>query len=73
MLAASVLSFLLAMNAYATPVMLGGPSFRMMAPMIVTEILSKANWPLGAALALILLSVTITISVAAGLFIRRCY
>ncbi|GGA94093.1 ABC transporter permease [Brucella endophytica] len=73
LLAASVLSFILAMNAYATPVLLGGPSFRMMAPMIVTEILSKANWPLGAALAFILLSVTITISVAAGLFIRRRY
>jgi putative spermidine/putrescine transport system permease protein len=73
LLAASVLSFILTMNAYATPVLLGGPSFRMMAPMIVTEILNKANWPLGAALAFILLSVTVTISVLAGLFIRRRY
>ncbi|WP_235901745.1 ABC transporter permease [Ochrobactrum quorumnocens] len=73
LLAASVLSFILTMNAYATPVLLGGPSFRMMAPMIVTEILNKANWPLGAALALILLTVTVTISVLAGLFIRRRY
>lgn len=72
-LAASILSFILAMNAYATPVLLGGPSFRMMAPMIVTEILSKANWPFGAALAFILLSTTVTISVLAALFIRRRY
>ena len=72
-LAGSILSFILAMNAYATPVLLGGPSFRMMAPMIVTEILSKANWPLGAALAFILLSATVTISVLAALFIRRRY
>ncbi|WP_343313848.1 ABC transporter permease [Brucella sp. BE17] len=73
LLAASVLSFILTMNAYATPVLLGGASFRMMAPMIVTEILNKANWPLGAALAFILLSITVTISVLAGLFIRRRY
>lgn len=72
-LAASVLSFILTMNAYATPVLLGGPSFRMMAPMIVTEILNKANWPLGAALAFILLSVTAIIATLAGLFIRRRY
>lgn len=72
-LAASLLSFILAMNAYATPVLLGGPSFRMMAPMIVTEILSKANWPLGAALAFILLSTTVMISVLAAFFIRRRY
>ncbi len=73
LLAASVLSFILTMNAYATPLLLGGPSFRMMAPMIVTEILNKANWPLGAALAFILLAVTITISLLAALFIRRRY
>jgi len=72
-LAASILSFILAMNAYATPVLLGGPSFRMMAPMIVSEILNKANWPLGAALAFILLSATVTISVIVGIFIRRRY
>ncbi|NKC23449.1 hypothetical protein HED50_22990 [Ochrobactrum oryzae] len=61
------------MNAYATPVLLGGSSFRMMSPMIVTEILNQSNWPLGAALAFILLTVTVTISVLAGLFIRRRY
>ncbi|KAB2766134.1 ABC transporter permease [Brucella anthropi] len=73
LLAASVLSFILTMNAYATPVLLGGSSFRMMSPMIVTEILNQSNWPLGAALAFILLTVTVTISVLAGLFIRRRY
>lgn len=72
-LAASVLSFILSMNAYATPVLLGGPSFRMMAPMIVSEILNKANWPLGAALAFILLSATVSISIIFGIFIRRRY
>lgn len=72
-LAAFVLSFILTMNAYATPVLLGGPSFRMMAPMIVSEILNKANWPFGAALSFILLTATVTITIIAGLYIRRRY
>ncbi len=72
-LAAAIISFILTMNAYATPVLLGGPSFRMMAPMIVNEILHKANWPFGAALAFILLSVTIIISILAARFIRKTY
>jgi len=72
-LAAVVLSFILTMNAYATPVLLGGPSFRMMSPMIVGEILNKANWPFGAALSFILLSVTVSITVLAGYYIKRRY
>ncbi|MDR6820001.1 ABC-type spermidine/putrescine transport system permease subunit I [Neorhizobium sp. 2083] len=72
-LAAFVLSFILTMNAYATPVLLGGPSFRMMSPMIVGEILNKANWPFGAALSFILLSVTVSITVLAGYYIKRRY
>lgn len=57
-LAATVLSFILAMNAYATPMLLGGPSFRMMAPVLADEILVKNNWPLGATLALLLIGIT---------------
>ncbi|AXA43333.1 ABC transporter permease [Rhizobium leguminosarum] len=72
-LAAFVLSFILTMNAYATPVLLGGPSFRMMSPMIVGEILNKANWPFGAALSFILLSVTVSITAIAGYYIKRRY
>jgi putative spermidine/putrescine transport system permease protein len=73
LLAAFVLSFILTMNAYATPVLLGGPSFRMMSPMIVGEILNKANWPFGAALSFILLSITISITVVAGYYVKRKY
>ncbi len=72
-LAAVVLSFILTMNAYATPVLLGGPSFRMMSPMIAGEILNKANWPFGAALSFILLSVAVSITVLAGYYIKRRY
>jgi len=72
-LAAFVLSFILTMNAYATPVLLGGPSFRMMAPMVVEEVLNKANWPFGATLSFILMAVTLLLTVASSLFIARRY
>ena len=72
-LAAFVLSFILTMNAYATPVLLGGPNFRMMAPMVVDEVLGKANWPFGATLSFILMAVTLMLTVASSLFIAKRY
>ncbi len=62
--AAGLLSFILTMNAYATPVLLGGPSFQMMAPVVANEILQKNNWPMGAALSFVLIIVTVVLSVA---------
>ena len=62
-LAAAVLSFILAMNAYATPMLLGGPGFRMMAPVLADEILVKNNWPLGSTLALLLIAVTTILTI----------
>lgn len=57
--AATVLSFILAMNAYATPVLLGGPSFQMMAPVIANEVLAKNDFPVGATLSFILILTTL--------------
>ena len=51
MLIAGILCFILSMNAYATPVLLGGPRLHMMAPLIYWEFASDNNWPLAAALA----------------------
>ncbi len=42
---AGVLCFILAMNAYATPYLLGGPRFQMMAPLIYWEFCTNNNWP----------------------------
>src|SRR6185312_818691 len=36
-MAGAILCFILAMNAYATPFLLGGPLFKMMAPVIYNE------------------------------------
>ena len=36
-LAGTILTFILAMNAYATPVLLGGPKFKMMGPLVYDQ------------------------------------
>jgi putative spermidine/putrescine transport system permease protein len=59
------------MNAYATPVLLGGPRFRMMAPLVYDQISQQANWPLGSALAFILMAVTLLLTLASNLLLRR--
>lgn len=70
-LAGTILCFILTMNAYATPFLLGGPLFKMMSPLIYNEFTQKTNWPFGGAIAFILMSVTLTLTVAANLIIQR--
>jgi len=69
--AGSVLVFILCMNAYATPVLLGGPGFKMMAPAVYDQFVRGTNWPFGASLAFILLVATLGLTVAAGLAFGR--
>jgi putative spermidine/putrescine transport system permease protein len=69
--AGSLLCFILAMNAYATPVLLGGPRFHMMAPLVYTQISEQANWPLGGALAFVLMAATLLMTVGASTLVRR--
>ena len=70
-LAGTILCFILAMNAYATPFLLGGPLFKMMAPVIYNEFTQKTNWPFGGAIAFILMAVTLSLTIAANLLLRR--
>jgi putative spermidine/putrescine transport system permease protein len=70
-LAGTILTFILAMNAYATPFLLGGPLFKMMAPLIYNEFTQKTNWPFGGAIAFILMTVTLLLTVAANLLFQR--
>ena len=71
--AVSVLCFILTMNAYATPVLLGGPRFQMMAPVVANEVLNQNNWPFGAALSFMLMLVTLLLTVFANVFVARRY
>jgi len=71
--AGSVLVFTVAMNAYATPFLLGGPGFRMMAPTVYREIAVASNWPFGAALSFVLITVTFVATTASTYFLARQY
>jgi putative spermidine/putrescine transport system permease protein len=68
-----LLCFVLAMNAYATPVLIGGPSFHMMAPKVYEQALKVYNWPFAASMAFVLMAVTLTLTVTASLTLQRRY
>jgi len=71
--AGTMLVFILCMNAYATPVLLGGTGMTMMAPAVYDQVSKAANWPFGATLALILMVVTLVCAVASNVLIHRRY
>ena len=67
-LAGTMLCFTLCMNAYATPVLIGGPQFKMMAPEVYQQVAKAMDWPFGSALAFLLMAVTLLLtSVATAL------
>ncbi len=71
-LAGTILTFILAMNAYATPVLLGGPKFQTMGPLVYNQFAQQNNWPFGAAISFILMTATLLLTVIAnGLVLRR--
>jgi len=71
-IAGAILCFILAMNAYATPVLLGGPQFKMMGPLVFGQFRLN-NWPFGAAIAFILMVATLALTATANLLIQRRY
>ncbi len=68
-----ILCFILAMNAYATPYLLGGPRFQMMAPLLYWEFSTNNNWPFASAMALILMATTLVLIAGSALLIPRRY
>jgi putative spermidine/putrescine transport system permease protein len=71
--AGSALVFVLCMNTYATAVLLGGPQFKMMAPAVYDQFVRGNNWPFGAALAFILLGITLALTLAGSAALGRTY
>lgn len=69
--AGCILCFILSMNAYATPILLGGPKFNMMAPMIYQQISAAMNWPFGSALAFVLIGLTVFLTVTSAIMFDR--
>lgn len=73
LLAGVLLCFTLSMNAYATPVLIGGPTFHAMAPEVYQQVQRAMNWPFGAALAFILMITTLALTVGATALAQRRY
>ncbi len=71
--AAAIFCFILTMNAYATPVLLGGPEFVMMGPLVYVQFAAKSNWPFGAAVSVILMGATLLLTALANLVVQRRY
>jgi putative spermidine/putrescine transport system permease protein len=71
--AGTILTFILAMNAYATPVLLGGPKFVMMGPLVYNQFAGQNNWPFGGAIAFILMTATLLLTLAANIAVQRRY
>jgi putative spermidine/putrescine transport system permease protein len=70
---AGILCFILAMNAFPTPILLGGPRFQMMAPLLYYEFSANNNWPFSAALAFVLMATTLILVGISAFAIPRRY
>lgn len=67
----AVLCFILSMNAYATPLLIGGPKFQMMSPELYQQITRANNWPFGAALAFLLMITTLLLTMLSSWLLSR--
>jgi putative spermidine/putrescine transport system permease protein len=71
-IAGTILTFILGMNAYATPVLLGGPQFKMMGPLVYGQF-QLNNWPFGASVAFVLMTATLVLTATANILVQRRY
>ncbi len=63
MIAGSILVFVPSMGAYVTPELLGGGKETMLGSYIVTQFLTARNWPVGASLSFVLMTVMLVSTV----------
>ncbi|WP_167131902.1 ABC transporter permease [Paramicrobacterium chengjingii] len=71
--AGTSLVFVLCINSYATPLLVGGSQVPMLAPAIYSAITTTNNWPFGAAMATILLVVCLTVVMLYGRLVGRAF
>ena len=69
----AIMVFALAASAFATPAIIGGRRLKTVATAAYDEFLNTLNWPLGAALAVILLLATVAVLLAANRIVERRY
>lgn len=70
-LSGSLIVFSLAASAFATPAIIGGRRLKVVPTTIYDEFLSNLNWPLGAALAVVLVAIVLTVSIGVNRFVER--
>jgi putative spermidine/putrescine transport system permease protein len=73
MLSGGIIVFALAASAFATPAIIGGRRLKVAATLAYDEFLNTLNWPLGAAVAVLLLVVLVAIVVTTNRLIERRY
>ena len=72
-LSGSIIVFALAASAFATPAIIGGRRLKVAATLAYDEFLNTLNWPLGAAIAILLLVANVVIIVGCNRLIERRY
>jgi putative spermidine/putrescine transport system permease protein len=72
-LSGSIIVFALSASAFATPALIGGRRLKVVATAAYDEFLSSLNWPLGAAIALLLLIANLAVIMGANKLIERKY
>jgi len=72
-LSGSIIVFALAASAFASPAIIGGRRLKVAATLAYDEFLNTLNWPLGAAVAVLLLLALVILTVGANRFVERRY
>lgn len=72
-LSGSLIVFSLAASAFATPAIIGGRRLKVVSTTIYDEFLGNLNWPLGAALAVVLVVIVLTVSIGINRYVERRY
>ncbi|HUI16419.1 MAG TPA: ABC transporter permease [Alphaproteobacteria bacterium] len=72
-LSGSIIVFALAASAFATPAIIGGRRLKVVSTLVYDEFLNTLNWPLGAALAVLLVLANVAIIVGCNRLVERRY
>lgn len=72
-LSGAIIVFSLSASAFATPAIIGGRRLKVAATLAYDEFLNTLNWPLGAAVATLLLVALVLIVVGSNALIERRY
>ncbi|OZI42234.1 ABC transporter permease [Bordetella genomosp. 5] len=73
LLSGSLIVFGLAASSFAIPALLGGRRLKMVATIVYDEFLTELNWPLGAAIAVLLLLANLIIMLSYNRIVERSY